>query len=338
MTRLASALLAFALLALLPGGICRAEPSSATSPAYSPERPLRKVATLYQRWHDPARNRDVPVKIYYPAKATAPCPLIIFSHGLGGNREGYSYLGEHWAGCGYISVHLQHIGSDDSVWRGAGLDGFAQLKRAASDPQSAIDRAGDVTFAIDRMLSLSHQTDEAGFNPLRGLVNEKEIGVAGHSFGAWTTLAVVGEKNPAGRRFTDSRIKAAIAMSAPVPGGAEKAKGRFAVIAVPVFHMTGTRDDSPIGETKAADRRIPFDQSTAPGSCLLILDGGDHMTFSGHIFAGFRQEDARFQALILAGSTAFWDATLRGNHASQVWLYNGGFSAMLGKQGTFETR
>jgi predicted dienelactone hydrolase len=329
--RQTGALIVLTLLTLPFAGASRAEPS----PAYSPDgRPLRKVATLLLTWHDPARDRDVPVKIYYPADARSPCPMIIFSHGLGGSREGYGYLGERWAGCGYISVHLQHIGSDDAVWRGAGLDGYAQLTRAVADPRNALDRAADVSFAIDRMLSLNRQ---AGF-PLKGLVNETQIGMAGHSFGAWTTLAVVGEKTAAPHTLADSRIKAAIAMSAPVPGGAEKAKGQFTGIAVPVFHMTGTLDNSPIGETKAPDRRIPFDQSTTPGSCLLILDGADHMTFSGHIFGAFQQEDARYQALILAGSVAFWDATLRGDQAARAWLYNGGFATLLGKQGTFETR
>jgi hypothetical protein len=127
-------------------------------------------------------------------------------------------------------------------------------------------------------------------------------------------------------------------MSAPVPGGAPKAAGQFAGITVPVFHMTGTLDDSPIGETKAPDRRIPYDQSTTPGTCLLILNGADHMTFSGHAFGAFRQEDARYQAIILPASVAFWDATLRGNQAAQGWLYHGGFAALLGKQGMFEIR
>jgi predicted dienelactone hydrolase len=229
---------------------------------------------------------------------------------------------------------LQHIGSDDGLLQGAGLNAFAVLKQAAADPQNALDRAADVTFAISRMILLNHRRG----SPLEGLVNEKEIGMAGHSFGAWTTLAVVGEKNPGAIVLTDPRIKAAIAMSAPVPGGIERARGQFAGIAVPVFHMTGTRDDSPIGETKAADRRIPFDQATAPGTCLLILNGADHMTFSGHIFNAYWQDDAHYQTFILAGSTAFWDATLRGDQAARAWLYNGGFTALLGKEGTFETR
>jgi predicted dienelactone hydrolase len=332
MNRFFGAFLALPLLA----GLCFAGPSP--GPAWAPEKPSHKVATLLLTWHDTKRNRDVPVKIYYPADATSPCPMIIFSHGLGGSREGYGYLGEYWAGCGYISVHLQHLGSDDAVWRGAGFDAFAQLKQAVADPLNAVNRAGDVPFAINQMLALSHQMSEAGYDPLRGLVDENEIGMAGHSFGAWTTLALVGEKNAGGVTFTDARIKAAIAMSPPVPGGAAEAAGQFAGIGVPVFHMTGTRDDSPIGETKAAERRIPYDQSKVPGSCLLILKGADHMTFSGHILGAFRKEDARYQAIILPASVAFWDANLRGEQAARDWLYHGGFAKMLGDEGTFETR
>lgn len=302
--------------------------------AYDPNRPLRGVGTLLMTWHDAARDRDVPVKIYYPEGAKSPCPLIIFSHGLGGSRMAYQYLGDHWAGAGYVCVHLQHIGSDDSLWRGAGFDIFGAMTRAAADPRNALNRALDVKFAITQMLALNKQ---AGF-PLEGLIDPNEIGMAGHSFGAWTTLAVVGEKTAAAFPLIDPRIKAAVAMSAPVPGGAARARGQFTAIAVPVFHMTGTRDDSPIGETVAADRRIPYDQSTTPGTCLLTLDGADHMTFSGHMFGQFEQEDAHFQSYILAASTAFWDATLRGDAAARAWLYKGGFAKMLGKDGTFEVR
>lgn len=33
----------------------------------------------------------------------------------------------------------------------------------------------------------------------------------------------------------------------------------YGSIRIPCFHMTGTGDDSPIGDTKAADRRIEAD-------------------------------------------------------------------------------
>jgi dienelactone hydrolase len=323
-------------LSLLLTALLLALPSAArcqTTPAWSPDRSLQKVATLLLTWHDAARNREVPVKIYYPASAKSPCPMVIFSHGLGGSREGYSYLGERWAGDGYISVHIQHLGSDDAVWKDAGIAGFAQLSAAAANPINALNRALDVTFAIDQMLALNKQPT----SPFRGLVDKNEIGMAGHSFGAWTTLAVLGEKTASGKSLVDPRIKSAIAMSAPVPVDAKK-PGVFAAIAVPVFHMTGTLDDSPIGETVAADRRVPYDQSTVPGTCLLILNGADHMVFSGRMFGGFRQTDAGYQALILPASVAFWEATLRGDKSAHEWLYNGGFKTLLGTQGTFEIR
>jgi predicted dienelactone hydrolase len=208
------------------------------------------------------------------------------------------------------------------------------MKRAAADPENAINRAFDVPFAIDRMLELN----KADGGPLAGHIDPQEIGMAGHSFGAWTTMAVLGQSTRSAMTFLDPRIKAGIAMSTPVVGGAASAAGQFTNIKVPVFHMTGTLDYSPIGDTKAAERRIPYDQATTPGTCLLILNGADHMTFSGHAFPGMGKDDSRYDALILPASVAFWDATLRNDAGARDWLYNGGFAKLLGSQGTFEKR
>jgi predicted dienelactone hydrolase len=50
--------------------------------------------------HDGARNRDIPLRVYLPANS-APAPVILFSHDLGGSRTGSAFLGEHWAARGY---------------------------------------------------------------------------------------------------------------------------------------------------------------------------------------------------------------------------------------------
>ena len=65
-------------------------------------------------WNDASRQRDIPVRLYWPAGASpnARVALVVFSHGLGGSRNGYSYLGKHWAGLGFASLHVQHAGSD----------------------------------------------------------------------------------------------------------------------------------------------------------------------------------------------------------------------------------
>jgi predicted dienelactone hydrolase len=55
------------------------------------------VAASEVTWRDDVRNRDVPVRIYTPVAEDAPkdarFPVILFSHGLGGNRAG----GKLWA-------------------------------------------------------------------------------------------------------------------------------------------------------------------------------------------------------------------------------------------------
>ena len=78
---------------------------------------LYAVETARYDWQDEARQREIPVKLYFPKTGDGPFPVIIFSHGLGGSRDNYEYLGRHWASHGYVSVHLQHKGSDAAVWK-----------------------------------------------------------------------------------------------------------------------------------------------------------------------------------------------------------------------------
>lgn len=306
----------------------------AKKPEYQPPAPAQAVAFVRCNWHDAARDRDVPAKIYYPAKGKGPFPVIIFSHGLGGSMEGYEYLGRYWAGCGYVSVHLQHAGSDDAVWRDAGglLEAAEAFRKSVADPRNAINRAKDVSFAIGELTKLN----KAGDFVLRGKLDLSEIGISGHSFGGWTTTAIAGENfGPDKPTLGDPRVKAAVSMSAPAPEQAYR-EHAFDTVKMPVFYMTGTKDNSPIGETTAAERRIPFDETNHAETCLVIFKDADHMVFSGHLMP--RASDADYQALICAGSVAFWDAYLRGNAAAKDWLYNGGFTNLLGAMGTFEKK
>ncbi len=323
-------LLSTSLCALFLGLVAVANP-----PSYAPPVPNREVDTIRYEWRDDARNRDVPVKIYFPKSGAEPLPIILFSHGLGGSREGYEYLGRHWAGCGYVSVHLQHIGSDDRVWKdAAGPNRFQAMKDATLNLSNTANRPKDVSFAIDQLIALNGDAN----SPLKGRLDTKRIGVAGHSYGGFTTMAVAGQSfGPV--QWADSRVKAVIQMSAPVARPATRDRA-YDAISIPIFHMTGTLDDSPIGETKAAERRIPFDKMSAAETCLLIFKNGDHMVFSGtpRTTDEAKERDSEFQKLICAGSTAFWDAWLKDNPAAHEWLMDGGFAGRLGTQGTFEKK
>jgi len=296
-----------------------------------------EVAVLLVNWHDDARDRDVPAKLYYPTTGDGPFPVIIFSHGLGGTREGYSYLGNHWASHGYVSVHVQHKGSDDSVWRGS-PDPMGASRRAAADPGNMVNRPRDISFAIDRMERMNGEE-----SPLQGRLDLEHVAVAGHSFGAYTTLAAAGEvfTLPGGRQVAlgDPRVKAAIPMSAPVPNKRGDLDAAFGKIVIPCFHMTGTKDDSPIGETTAAERRLPFDHSNASDQFLITFAGGDHMIFSGRPRAlGEGARDAVFQNVIKQATVAFWDCYLRGSAEARTWLTDGGLKATLGADGVPEMK
>jgi len=304
------------------------------------------VEVVTYEWTDTVRQREVPVKIYYP-QSSGRCPVIIMSHGLGGSRDGYEYLGRHWASHGYVSVHLQHKGSDNEVWKGAANPREA-LQNAAGKLANAVNRPKDVSFVIDRLEKL-----DGADGPLRGRLDCGRIGMAGHSFGAYTTLAVAGQAfpGPLGQTFTlaDPRVRAALPMSAPVPKQRDKLEQAFGPIKVPCLHMTGTLDDSPINDgTKAADRRLPFDHIHLADQYLVTFVDGDHMIFSGRprrsetqVAPGWRgsgQKDALFQELIRTVSAAFWDAYLRDDARAKDWLTGGGCAALLGANARFEKK
>ncbi len=297
------------------------------------------VAAWTDEWRDEVRQRVVPVKVYEPG-GEGPWPVIVFSHGLGGSREMYGYLGRGWAVQGYVVVMLQHPGSDESVWRGVPpRERLVAMRRAVADPANLVNRPRDVTLAIDTLTRL-----QADGPRLRGKLDLERVGVAGHSFGAYTTLAVAGQTfatRLGGVSLGDGRVKAAVAMSAPVPGEADRYAQSYGSIRIPVLHMTGTRDDSAIGDTPAAKRRVPFDHH--PGGkgreqYLVILDGGDHMVFPGRPRRLAVPTDDLHHRLIVEITSQFWQAHLRGDEDAARWLQGEGMRRLAGDAATVEVK
>ncbi|MFZ2088802.1 MAG: hypothetical protein WAU47_09520 [Desulfobaccales bacterium] len=276
------------------------------------------------------------MKIYYPAKGPGPFPLIIFSHGLGGSREGYQYLGRHWASHGYVSVHLQHLGSDSAIWA-RNPDKLPPALRPASKLKNSINRPLDVAFALDQLVMLNQAA-----SPLKGRLDLTRAGVAGHSFGAYTTLAAAGQVfvGPGGREISmrEPRLKAAIPMSTPVPRKSQEYLSQaYARVTVPCMHMTGTRDDSPVGETAAAERRLPFDHLRGSDQYLITFQNGDHMMFSDYPCPFDRGlKNPHWHVLIQSATTAFLDAYLKGEATAKAWLTGGGLAGALGGEATLE--
>jgi predicted dienelactone hydrolase len=271
--------------------------------AVNPLVAIVSITATNLTWHDEARDRDVPVRVYAPATVTNPVPLIVFSHGLGGTREGYRYLGEHWARHGFIAVHVQHPGSDISIFNGPGTP-RAKALRAVANLEHSHNRPQDISFVLDQLAA----------DPR---INPNAIGVAGHSFGAHTALAILG-MTIEGRSHLDKRVKAAVAMSSPRPAKPAALAG----IQAPCLHLTGTADDSPIFPELAIDRAYCYHHIVAPDQYLVVLKGAHHFTFSDNpVWAGKRVErDPAHQPRVAELSAQFFAAHLTGNPAAKQWL------------------
>lgn len=295
-----------------------------------------EVETLLDEWTDPGRNREIPVKIYYP-NSGGPFPVILFSHGLGSSRLRYEYLGRHWASHGLISVHIQHRGSDEELTKGT-LFIRRALVRAAQNPQTALDRPPDFRFALDRLELLQREP-----SPLNGRLDMNRVGAAGHSYGGFAVLAVAGQRfrDAAGEpiTFADPRIKAALVMSPSAPLKQAQANDTFGAIAIPCLHMTATEDESPLGLTTKEDRRAAYDGIRAAGQHLITFQGGDHAIFTDQQRPfGNGDKDAIFRRLIQASSTLFWQAFLADDPASKAWFARGDLRSLLGSDGILESK
>ncbi len=224
---------------------------------------------------DPSRSRQVPVRVYRPAGGGGPArPLIVFSPGLGASREDYGYLGAHLAARGYLVAVVTHAGSDSAALR-AGLkrDRTGWVAAALDDPVNLRDRPQDISFVIDSLTDAD--------SPFR--VDPARIGVAGHSFGASTAMALGGMKVELGddeASLTDPRVQAVVAMSPQGTGTMGIAPGAWDGFETPVMLLTGTRDFAP-GGRPIRWRRTAFDQISSADRYLVTLIGATHLTFGG---------------------------------------------------------
>jgi predicted dienelactone hydrolase len=284
--------------------------------AYDPLLPAVKAEARHHdlEFTDADRNRKLPVRVWLPASAK-PEPVLLFSHGLGGSREGATYLAQHWTARGYLVVCLQHPGSDDSVWKSAKAgERFSAMQRAASG-ENLLLRAGDVPAVLDQ---LQRWNKESG-HVLFGKMDFARVGLSGHSFGAMTTQLLAGQ-TLAGKSFADSRVKAAVVMS-PSPARHGNPSRAFAGLKLPCLLMTGTLDDSPIGNTRPEDRQKVFPALPPGDKYELVLDKASHGAFSDRFLRGEgTARNPNHHRVILALSTAFWDTHLRGDTTAKAWL------------------
>ncbi len=262
----------------------------------------------YFEWQDEARRRQVNVKVYLPtAQGQGPVPLVVFSHGIGGSREGYTYLGKHWAANGIASMHLQHVGSDRSLWRGNPLTLVSRLQDAASESE-AMDRARDLRFALDQLLA----------DPVAQRVDAGRIAAAGHSYGANTTLLVAGARVTRDGKaldFSDPRIRAAVILSAPPFYGEADTAGILQNVHIPTLHITAQDDDIRIPGYYSGvdDRRAVFAATGSADKTLVVFKAGSHSMFTDRLGTGGAVWNPQVKAATRDLSLGFLRSVFDGN-------------------------
>lgn len=93
-------LLAFAALVSI-------RPTASANPPALNDGPLGVEVADGLTLRDAARGKDLAYKVSYP-EGDGPYPLIVFSHGFGGSKDGFSTISRHWAGHGYVVIQPTH--------------------------------------------------------------------------------------------------------------------------------------------------------------------------------------------------------------------------------------
>jgi predicted dienelactone hydrolase len=191
-----------------------------------------------------------------PVSALTARPLIVFSHGSGGIAIQSIHLMEQLASHGFVVVAPNHTGNTNADVTGG---------TAVSITQALLDRVPDTSFVIDHMLALAATPGD----PFFGSIDAQHIGVAGHSLGGFTALAV---KSGYQGIPPDARVGAIMPIA---PGASWISDAELANITVPTLFMTGTLDGLLAEEAHAAGL-IP------PGTTVYRADvvGATHTHFA----------------------------------------------------------
>lgn len=301
-------------------------------------------------WTDPARHRDVPLRIRLPA-GQQRLPTILFSHGLGGSTAGGQEWGEQWASRGFAVIHVQHPGSDESLWKDKPASERWSSLWGGANVQQFLARVADIKFVVAE-LGRRQAAGDALVVPL----DLDRLGMSGHSFGAITTLYLGGQRLPVtvpellGRGIAEPRFKAFLAFSPQAIG--KDAGHEFARFPRPALLVTGTLDNVSFGGvgTTPADRLLPFEAMAAAGNkFLLVVEDADHRFFNGvrgmRDYRSGRRTDIDFAAveqrgyrLIKSVSTAYWLAYLADDAAAMRWLKDGDAAADAESDGTLRRK
>ena len=274
----------------------------------------------------PPAERRVPIKVHLPAGA-GPFPVVVISHGAGGDWDSHFGQAQDLAAHGYAALCIDHVGSDRERLKAGGPRLMKTIEAMTRDADEVLTRPRDVTFALDRATEWTATHDR-----LRGKLDLGRVAVMGHSYGAYTTMAVCGMR-PAldwlapvvqpgkglGPDLRDPRVKCGVALSPQGPGEPLFVAESFADLRVPLLGISGSNDDQQAGR-KASERKDAFALWAGTGHSFVWLANARHNDFTsssgatGASLPSTTREDV--QPVTRAATRAFLDLHLKGDQGA----------------------
>lgn len=200
-----------------------------------------------------------------PLAAGGPFPVVVYSHGSGGQSYIASFFTEALASHGFIVIAPNHVGNTATeVLFGAG-----------DEPETiAYNRPADTAFVITEMLEMSADAE----SPFFEFMDPERIGMAGHSFGGFTAYAAAGGLPAVNEDVTavpvDDRIDAIVAMA---PVTSILPPNVLASITVPSMVITGTDDQTTPLDPESTQA---FEQVNSGYAYRVDLEGAGHQSFT----------------------------------------------------------
>ncbi len=259
-------------------------------------------------------------------------PVIFYSHGATGAGTSSFFICELLASHGFIVIAPDYL---DTVFvaridQPVPFDGYLWMRTAQYISwlrELGLNKAskeGRELFAyrpiqLRQTIKKAFELNEDTRSLLHQHLDEKSIGLFGHSFGAWTSVLVAG----ASPLYRDDRIKAVAALSGPVNEFVYSvaSENDLTKVKAPILFEYGDQEPA---SGRQDDKKFLFDKASTP-KILFSIKNADHLSFSGGVkgehktASEYLDQDPPRKA-ISETTLDFFDAYLKGNESSKAKL------------------